>query len=78
MAEHPNVSRTRHAYAAFGNGDFDTASGRSRPKDAVFHFTGEGPLSGDHKGRAAIDKALIASFELTGDPEVRHQGRLRR
>jgi ketosteroid isomerase-like protein len=65
MAEHPNVARVRDAYAAFAKGDLNTAL-TDLADDAVFHFTGEGPLSGDHKGRAAIEKALIGNFELTG------------
>jgi ketosteroid isomerase-like protein len=65
MAEHTNVGRVRDAYAAFGTGDLDAAL-KDLGDDAVFHFGGEGPNSGDHKGRAAIEKALIANFELTG------------
>ena len=33
--------------------------------DCVFHFGGDGPNSGDHKGREAIAAALIKNFELT-------------
>ena len=32
----------------------------------MFHFTGEGPNSGDHRGRDDIEAALITNFELTG------------
>jgi uncharacterized protein len=65
MAEHPNVSTVRNAYTAFANGDLNGALA-NLAEEAVFHFKGEGPLSGDHKGRAAIEKALIGGFELTG------------
>jgi uncharacterized protein len=65
MAEHPNVKRVRDAYAAFDKGDLDAALA-DLDGDAVFHFNGEGPLSGDHKGRKAIEAALIGTFELTG------------
>ena len=65
MAEHPNVKRVRDAYAAFDKGDLNGALA-DLADDAVFHFTGEGPLSGDHTGRAEIEKALIGTFELTG------------
>jgi ketosteroid isomerase-like protein len=65
MAEHPNVARVRGAYAAFAAGDLNTALA-DLAENAVFHFNGEGPLSGDHEGRAEIEKALIGTFELTG------------
>jgi ketosteroid isomerase-like protein len=64
MSEHPNVKRVRDAYAAFDRGDLNTAL-VDLAGDAVFHFNGDGPLSGDHKGRAEIEKALIGTFELT-------------
>src|SRR5262245_8136344 len=65
MAEHPNVGRVRDAYAAFDNADLDGALA-DLADDAVFHFNGEGPNSGDHKGREAIEAALIANYQLTG------------
>jgi uncharacterized protein len=65
MSEHPNVQRVRDAYAAFAAGDLDQALKDLAP-DAVFHFNGEGPISGDHKGREDISVTLIKTFELTG------------
>jgi|SRR5450759_3541854 ketosteroid isomerase-like protein len=65
MGLHPNVMRVRDAYAAFAKADLNGAL-KDLADDAVFHFNGEGPNSGDHKGRAAIERALIANFELTG------------
>jgi ketosteroid isomerase-like protein len=65
MAEHPNVQRVRAAYDAFLKGDLDTALKDLAP-DGVFHFKGEGPNSGDHKGKDDIVKALLGAFELTG------------
>lgn len=65
MAQHPNVMRVREAYGAFAKADLNGAL-KDVADDAVFHFNGEGANSGDHKGRAAIEKALIANFELTG------------
>ena len=65
MPEHPNVKRVRDAYAAFDKADLNGALA-DLADDAVFHFKGEGPISGDHKGRAEIEKALIGAFELTG------------
>jgi ketosteroid isomerase-like protein len=65
MAEHPNVARVRAAYAAFDKADLDGALA-DLADDAVFHFTGEGPNSGDHKGREAIEAALVSNYQLTG------------
>ena len=65
MAEHANVGRVRDAYDAFASADLN-GSLQDLSADAVFHFSGDGPNSGDHKGRAAIEKALIANYELTG------------
>jgi uncharacterized protein len=64
MAEHPNVQRLRDAYAAFDKADLNGALA-DLADDAVFHFNGEGPNSGDHKGREAIEAALIANYQLT-------------
>ena len=64
MAEHPNVQRIRNAYAAFSVGDL-TAALKDLAPNAVFHFNGRGPLSGDHTGVDDISAALIGTFELT-------------
>jgi len=71
MTEHPNVARVRAAYAAFENADLNGALA-DLAVDAVFHFGGEGPNSGDHKGREAIETALINNFELTGGTQKLH------
>jgi uncharacterized protein len=63
------VTRVHDAYAAFAKGDLNTALG-DLADDAVFHFNGDGPNSGDHKGRQAIEAALISNFELTGGTQV--------
>ena len=65
MAEHANVAKVRNAYEAFAKGDLDGAL-KDMADDCVFHFGGEGPNSGDHKGREAISQALVANFGLTG------------
>jgi ketosteroid isomerase-like protein len=64
MAEHPNVQRISDAYAAFSAGDLPAALKDLAP-NAVFHFNGQGPLSGDHAGVDDITAALIGTFELT-------------
>ena len=64
MAEHPNVAIARNAYESFAKGDLDGAL-TDLADDCVFHFGGDGPNSGDHKGREAIAAALIKNFELT-------------
>ena len=64
MGEHANVQKVQSAYDAFMAGDLNAAL-EDLADDAVFHFTGEGPNSGDHHGRADIEKALIHNFELT-------------
>lgn len=64
MAEHPNVQRIRDAYAAFSVGDL-TAALKDLAPNAVFHFNGSGPLSGDQTGLDDISAALIGAFELT-------------
>ena len=69
MAEHPNVALVRNAYAAFAKGDLDGALA-DLADDCVFHFGGEGPNSGDHKGREAITAALIKNFELTAGTQA--------
>jgi uncharacterized protein len=69
MAQHPNEARVRDAYAAFAKGDLDGALA-DLADDAVFHFNGAGPISGDHKGRETIERALIAAFTLTGGTQV--------
>ena len=69
MPEHPNVQRIRDAYAGFMAGDLATALKDLAP-NAVFHFNGEGPNSGDHKGTEAISTALVSLFEVTGGTQV--------
>jgi uncharacterized protein len=65
MAEHPNVKRLREVYAAFDNADLSGALA-NLADDAVFHVKGDGPNSGDRKGREAIEAVLIGRYELTG------------
>lgn len=65
MTEHANVARVRDAYAAFSAGDL-TAALKDLAPNAVFHFNGEGPNSGDHTGAERITAALVNAFEATG------------
>jgi hypothetical protein len=69
MAEHPNVAVVRNAYEAFAKADLDGALA-DLADDCVFHFGGDGPSSGDHKGREAITAALIKNFELTAGTQA--------
>jgi ketosteroid isomerase-like protein len=59
----------RDAYTAFSKADLDSAL-KDLADDGVFHFNGDGPNSGDHKGREAVSKALIAAFEATGGTQT--------
>ena len=63
MAEHPNVAIVRNAYASFAKGDLDGALA-DLADDCVFHFGGDGPNSGDHKGREAITAAFATCSSM--------------
>ncbi|MCA1846465.1 MAG: nuclear transport factor 2 family protein [Actinobacteria bacterium] len=65
MAEHPNAVRIRQTYAAFAAGDLPAVLERFAP-DTVFHVGGNGPLTGDHKGREGVTTTIVHSLELTG------------
>jgi uncharacterized protein len=70
MAEHRNVQKIREAYAGLAGGNLPVALQAMAP-DAVFHFKGTGPLSGDHQGTEAIAAALVGIFEITaGDLQL--------
>ncbi|HUY45925.1 MAG TPA: nuclear transport factor 2 family protein [Streptosporangiaceae bacterium] len=65
MGEHPNIALMRKVYDAFGVGDVDTA-GSYWTQDAVHHYPGNNPLSGEHQGLAAATAFANKMFELTG------------
>lgn len=65
MAEHPNVARFRHAYAALAAGDVPTVLEQFAP-DIIFHVGGDGPLAGAQKGREGATAALVHGFEVSG------------
>jgi ketosteroid isomerase-like protein len=64
-AQHANVQRSRRAYEAFGKGDMDTV-GELIADDAVYHISGNNPLSGDYKGKKAIFGFFGKLMEVTG------------
>ncbi len=64
MSEHPNVELMRKVYDAFAVGDVDTA-GSYWTEDAVHHYPGHNPLSGEHKGLAESTAFANKIFELT-------------
>ena len=53
--EHPNVERTRALLGAVSAGDLD-ALDRSLTDDVIWHVGGEHPLSGDYRGRQAVQQ----------------------
>jgi hypothetical protein len=62
--EHPHIQLMRKVYAAFGVGDVQTA-GSYWTEDAVHHYPGHNPLSGEHKG---LDESIAFAnkiWELT-------------
>jgi uncharacterized protein len=65
MSDHPNVALMRKVYDAFGVGDVQTAGSYWKP-DAVHHYPGRNPLSGEHKGLAESISFANKIFELTG------------
>ena len=66
MSEHPNAERVRALFEAFRTHDLATVLDVI-PEDAVWHFPGRrGRLAGEHRGREAILRFLLAVQELTG------------
>ncbi|HEY0804758.1 MAG TPA: nuclear transport factor 2 family protein [Pseudonocardiaceae bacterium] len=64
LEEHPHIQLMRKVYAAFGSGDVQTA-GSYWTEDAVHHYPGNNPLSGEHKG---LDESIAFAnkiWELT-------------
>jgi ketosteroid isomerase-like protein len=65
MSEHPNVSLVRQGYEAIGRGDLPAVLSLFA-EDGVMHIAGNGPLTGDHKGREAIGQVFAGLVEWTG------------
>jgi ketosteroid isomerase-like protein len=64
MAEHQNAKLVRKGYEAFGTGDMDTVNALFAD-DIVWHEGGNGPLSGDYKGKDQVFALFGKLFELT-------------
>ncbi len=64
MEEHPNVALWREAEQAFSRGDMTTVQ-RFWSGDVVYHFAGDNPLAGDHKGKDAVLAVFAKMGELT-------------
>jgi hypothetical protein len=64
MSDHPNVELMKKVYAAFGTGDVETAGTYWTP-DAVHHYPGRNPLSGEHKGLEASIAFANKIWQLT-------------
>jgi uncharacterized protein len=53
MADHPNLTRLREAYKAFGAGDIQALDDYFA-EDIVWHVPGNSIVSGDYKGRDEV------------------------
>lgn len=62
--DHPHVQLMQKVYAAFGTGDVQTA-GSYWTSDAVHHYPGNNPLSGEHKGLEESIAFANKIWELT-------------
>lgn len=65
MSEHPNAVAMRAAYTELAAGNLAGVLDYFAP-DAVFHVGGNGPLTGQHKGREAIGEAMTQGVMATG------------
>lgn len=64
-AEHPNLERTREAFAAFGAGDFGVLEALLG-KDATWRIGGSSLLADVYRGRRAILDMLRRTATLSG------------
>lgn len=65
MATHPNVEILQRGYAAFAAADLEGAL-QDLADDVLWHVGGDGPLSGDYKGKDAVSAFFVKVFEFTG------------
>lgn len=63
--DHPNATRLREGFEAFGRGDLDGVR-REMATDAVWVNGGRSPLAGTYRGWDAISQMFGRLFELTG------------
>jgi hypothetical protein len=64
MPEHPNVTRVRAGYEAFGKGDF-AALDELFAEDISWHLPGRNQLSGVYEGRAAVYEMFARLMQIT-------------
>jgi uncharacterized protein len=64
MTEHPNVTRMREGYEAFGKGDLDRVRELWRP-DIRWHQPGDNQLSGEYGNTDEVFTVFGRLFELT-------------
>ena len=65
MADHPNAELVRRGYAAFSAGDIATMN-ELFAEDVAWHWPGNHPVSGEHRGRDAVFAAFMKFAELSG------------
>ena len=66
---HPNEELLRREYEAFAGNDID-ALARIFSDDVVYHIGGDGPLSGDHRGRAAVFRLFDVDRDAAFTSEI--------
>lgn len=65
MSDHPNEQLLRRGYAAYSAGDIDTVN-EIFADDITWHNAGNGPLSGDLKGKEQVFAFFARLQELSG------------
>jgi ketosteroid isomerase-like protein len=67
MAEHPNVTRIKDAYAAFAKGDLAVLEDLFA-EDVLWHEGGRNQLTGEYRGREAVFGLFGKLMEVTEGP----------
>ena len=62
--EHPNATRMRDAFEAFGRGDLDAVL-ENMTDDCTWFNEGASPLAGAHQGKEAIAQMFLQLFTLS-------------
>ncbi|MGH9110886.1 MAG: nuclear transport factor 2 family protein [Acidimicrobiales bacterium] len=65
MPEHPNIRLARQGYDAFARSDL-AALLDLLADDVVWRVGGDGPLSGERRGRDEVARGFAHALELTG------------